>query len=616
MVRIMDKKEKIKIKYRNMTIKQKVIVSVLAIFFITWIITNIMSLMEFRDAGRMGVLEKSRAVVSIAEASRENMTRAWKRGIFDRNAIGKDRKYRYIHTVPMLHSINAIKSKSEDLQYEIRVPKTDPRNPENRPDDIEAAILSKIKEKGLNEYVHLDKDGSHVRYFRTIRLTGDCLICHGDPARSRALWGNTRGRDVSGRKMEGKKEGEIYGAYEVIYSVRGFFESIWKKVLLSILINLLVVAGVIFLIRFTVKRALSPLDTMSEALEDINSGEGDLTKEIDIDRDDEVGHLAELFNRFIIQLRNMMLVVKKASDHVAQSSEEMTGSSESLASLSQEQAASIEQTSSAMEEIKATIDSVSENAREQAKKADTTRESMEYLASSIDEINKNAQEANHMAEDTHSYAIEGEKILKQTVDSMTEIYNSSVRITDIVTIITDISDQINLLSLNASIEAARAGEHGRGFAVVAEEISKLADQTSASSKEINSLINESNNRINMGSELMKQTVSSLRDIIENVKKTAGLMVDIAASSVELNSRGKSVVSDIQVVNRMSDEISIMMEEQSLSSNEIIKAINQINDVTQNVASGSEELAAESEELSSQAELLRDIVDTFKLGEKA
>ncbi len=595
------------------SIKGRVTIGVIAVLFLSLLVTNVWWRSRLIILGETEIVDKARSICTMGEAVREYQAENWGRGVFDRERLVKDIKGKFVYSVPVFSSIVTMQKKAREMGYEFRVPKFEPRNPANTPTELEAGVLKAMTDGNLSEHYQVDFFGEKViRYFRAVRLTRDCLMCHGDPKSSKELWGRDDGRDPTGGRMEGWKEGEIHGAFELVYSVERFLSEQFFAIVLSVVLNITLFLLAIVLIRAIVKRSLAPIDAMATSLAEINEGAGDLTRKIAILREDEVGRLAGLFNGFIEKLRDIISSVRGSAGQVRMSSGEMTRSSSDLAIVAQDQAASIEETSSALEEIKATIDAVSENAKQQAKKADMTRTSMEYLAGAIIDINKNAQDANRMADETHGYAIEGEKILVSTVESMREINDSSRKITEIVTIISEISDKINLLSLNASIEAARAGEHGRGFAVVAEEISKLADQTAASSKEINTLIAETSGKVDAGSSLVERTAASLREIIGNVKNTAALMESIAKSSVDLTSMSGGVKDAVQAVNSMSEEISIMMEEQSLSSNEIIKAIDQINSVTQSVASGSEELAATSEELTSQAELLNGIVKRFKL----
>lgn len=596
----------------NRSLKQKVVFSIIIVIVAGTAVSSYLAAKDLRDLVFIEIRDKARSITVMGEAVREYTADNWDRQVFQKEYLMQDPEGKFLYSVPIFSSIKTMNKKAEELNYRFRVPKVNPRNKDNTPTEEEALILEKLKREDLTEYATGDLDSKKIRYYRSIRLTEDCLICHGDPSLSSELWGNTEGIDPTGAKMENWKAGEIHGAFMLEYDLTEFIASQRLAIMKNLIVGVAILLLSIIAIIVVVKRAFDPLDKISKSLEEINQGAGDLTKKIPVLRNDEIGKVAVLFNQFIDQLRDMILNVSDAANHVSSSSEEMTAASQSLANIAQDQAASIEQTSSAMEEIKATIDSVSGNAKNQADKAGTTHESMMYLADSIEKIDSSAQSANSMAEATSEYAIEGESILISTVDGMKEIAKSSNQITDIVSIISDITDQINLLSLNASIEAARAGDQGKGFAVVAEEIAKLADQTAKSSKQINDLILQTNHKVDSGAALVERTAESLRKILENVKQSAEIMEGIASSAVQLNSKSEQVSQEVVEVNRMSEEISIMMEEQSISSNEIISAIDQINDITQQVSSGSEELAAGSEELASQAEGLNSIVNRFKL----
>ncbi len=613
----MEKETKIsrktyKITYKNTTIKNKIIYGTVITIITTTLIGTILSMNDIKDVAREGLVQHVRAVKAMGEAVLQQTSQNWESNMFDTAAVKKNMNNKDYSIIPIVSTFNAIKKAGENTIFKFRTPVVNPRNIANKASGEDLKIFEKLKNENLKEYYFIDHETEQFHYYQTLRMSDHCIKCHGDPALSEKLWGNKEGLDFTGRKMEGYKIGDFYGAMVLTYKLDALSPTLVRDLIINNILYFLIYCVGIGIIIFIIKKSLRPLDDIAMALEDISKGEGDLTRKIDINAHNEVGHVAGLFNQLMEQLAGMIKTIINASNHIAHSSIEMTNSSGSLANVAQEQAASIEETSSAMEEIKATIDSVFDTTKAQASRAGDNKVLMEYLSESINKINKTAQSASRMADDTYKYAIDGEQVLGQTVEGMKEINESSSRITDFVSIINDISDQINLLSLNASIEAARAGDHGKGFAVVAEEIAKLAEQTAGSTGEIKKLILESNNKVESGSQLVAKTAESLRLIISNVKNTAELMEQIAKSSVELDESSKKAAGNAKEVNRMSEEISTMMQEQSISSNEIIKAIDRINEVTQSVASGSEELAASSEELSSQSELLNDLVKKFKI----
>ena len=605
-------KKNYKVIYKNTTIRNKIIYGTVSTILITTLIGTILSMNDIKDVAREGLVQHVRAVKAMGEAVLHQTSQNWEKGLFDQAAVKRNMDNKDYSIIPIVSTFNAIKKAGESTIFRFRTPVVNPRNIVNKAGDEDLAIFEKLKNEKLDEYYFIDRKTDELHYYQTLRMGEHCIKCHGDPALSEKLWGNKEGLDFTGRKMEGYKAGDFYGAMVLTYKLDALSPNLVRDLFINNLLYFLIYLTGIAIIIFIIKKALSPLDDVAMALEEMSKGQGDLTQKIEIRTHDEVGNVAGLFNQLIEQLAGMIKTIINASNHIAHSSIEMTNSSGLLASVAQDQAASIEETSSSMEEIKATIDSVFDTTKAQASRTGDNKILMEQLSEAINQINKTAQNASRMADDTYKYAIDGEQVLGQTVEGMKEINDSSSRITDFVSIINDISDQINLLSLNASIEAARAGDHGKGFAVVAEEIAKLAEQTAGSTGEIKKLILESNNKVEAGSQLVVKTAESLRLIITNVKKTAELMEEIAKSSVQLDENSKKAAGNAKEANRMSEEISTMMQEQSISSNEIIKAIDRINEVTQSVASGSEELAASSEELSSQSELLNNLVNKFKI----
>jgi methyl-accepting chemotaxis protein len=167
---------------------------------------------------------------------------------------------------------------------------------------------------------------------------------------------------------------------------------------------------------------------------------------------------------------------------------------------------------------------------------------------------------------------------------------------DIVNIINDISDQINLLSLNAAIEAARAGEAGRGFAVVADEISRLADQTAQSIKDISVLIDQNSTQIDAGMGSVEHTVGALREVISGIGRIQQKMNTIAADGKGHLDAFREVNEAAGRVRDNAEQINIATTEQKDAIEDLVQSITSINQLTQQNASGAEEIAGNAEEV--------------------
>jgi methyl-accepting chemotaxis protein len=220
----------------------------------------------------------------------------------------------------------------------------------------------------------------------------------------------------------------------------------------------------------------------------------------------------------------------------------------------------------------------------QASSLQQTAASMSHLTNIVKQNAENAEQANRLAIDASELAAKGGEVVGQVVQTMGSIKDSSRRIVDIIGVIDGIAFQTNILALNAAVEAARAGEQGRGFAVVAAEVRNLAQRSASAAKEIKALIDDSVSRVDTGSRLVDDAGHTMEQVVEAVKRVAGIMGEIAASSYE-QSRGIA---------------------------EVNQAVTQMDDMTQQNAALVEEAAAAAQSMQQQAERLMRAVSVFTL----
>lgn len=251
------------------------------------------------------------------------------------------------------------------------------------------------------------------------------------------------------------------------------------------------------------------------------------------------------------KISTVVIELSEGANQVTQAAEQISSSAQTLSQSTTQQASSLEETVATMEEMTAMVKLNTENAKQAAALSASTRE----------------------------IAVRGEGEIQKLILSIQSISSDSKKIAEITSVIDDIAFQTNLLALNAAVEAARAGEQGKGFAVVAEAVRNLAQRSADSAKNIAALINDSVDKIKLGSEQAGQSGVVLTEIVNAVKKVSDLNTEISAASVE----------------------------QTNGITQIGKAMNQMDEVTQQNAAASEESAASAEELSAQSGSLRENV---------
>ncbi|MCB9481250.1 MAG: methyl-accepting chemotaxis protein [Desulfobacteraceae bacterium] len=339
-----------------------------------------------------------------------------------------------------------------------------------------------------------------------------------------------------------------------------------------------------------------PIIKTTEILKEIAKGQGDLTKRINVETNDETGEMAKYFNDFLENMVGMVkdisqnaIVLKKSSENFLQLSENMAGKSSEASSKSESVSVSAEETTASMNAIVSSIEEASAN-------LNMVASASEELSSTIREIAMNSEKAREISEDAVNQS--GSAIKK-----MEALDESAVNIGKVIEVISDISAQTNLLALNATIEAARAGESGKGFAVVASEIKELASQTAVSAQDIKNKINE----IQSSSKESVDAINLISKIISDINEING---SIAAAIEEQNSATDEISNNITQASYGVDDVSKNAAETHKVIESISNDISVVSNVLGNIMNSSETVRKDASTLDKMAMELNKLMEKF------
>jgi methyl-accepting chemotaxis protein len=369
-----------------------------------------------------------------------------------------------------------------------------------------------------------------------------------------------------------------------------------RNELIAIIFILLVMGAVINM--YIARKISVPIKHASDMLRDIAQGEGDLTRRLKVETKDEVGEMAEWFNKFIDTVQKIIKDVAQNANQVKDASLELSGISQQMTSGAEQTSEKANVVAAAGEEMSSNMNSVAAATEEAATNVNMVATAAEQMIATINEIAQNSEKAS---------SISGEAVdqTQNASNKVNELGSAANEIGKVVETITEISEQVNLLALNATIEAARAGEAGKGFAVVANEIKDLAKQTAEATQEIKGKIEAIQGSTGA-------TVTDIGQILKVINNVNDIVSTIATAVEEQSVTTKEIAENVVQASQGIQEVNESVAQSSIVAGDIAKDIADVNHASGKMSDSSNQVNMSAEALTKLSETLNEMVGKFKV----
>jgi methyl-accepting chemotaxis protein len=542
---------------RKMKLNGKILGAIALTLFATSAVSFWITQRRVNQQAEEAFRDKVRQITGMAGA-----TRVWFSDNIETLVPGKN--FKSLNQVPVVVAWSVARQYATAQNMEFHTPSLTPRNPKNQADEFERRALEAFQQdSSLKEYSdRTAENGKNVmRYAQAIRLTQDCLLCHGDPVGA---------KDPFGYSKEGMKVGDLRGAFTVKASTEGLIQTANSNLIalfLTSFLTLLAAAGVLFILVH--KLITKPLSSVVDLANQI-AGNNLAMEDLPVASADEIGDATAALNTMKNNLRGLLQAIAETAEQVASVSQELSSTSQQITANSEETTAQAHVVSEAGGQVNTNLQTLASGAEE--------------MNSTIGEIAKNATEAARVSGE----AVGAADAANQTVSRLGD---SSVEIAKVIEVITSIAQQTNLLALNATIEAARAGEAGKGFAVVANEVKELAKQTAKATEEIKQKIGVI--RENTGGAV--EAIGGIKGVIDKISQISTTI----ATAVEEQSATTS-------------EMARNVTEAARGATTISENIKGVAEAAQNTSTNVSEAQTATEHLAKMANQLRDLVGRFEV----